>query len=79
MIQLFVILIVLAVIALCELRRREQFRAKYPRISDEEFMEKLPPGTNRDIALKTREIIARQMGVERERIHPETKFTDLID
>ena len=49
----------------------------YPSISDDEFMAKLPPGTDREIALKVRTIVAEQMGVDREKIHPETRFIDL--
>ena len=46
-------------------------------ISDDEFMERLPPGTDREIALRVRAIVAHQTGVKREYIHPGTKFVDL--
>ena len=75
----FIVAVVVA-IAICmvgEIRRAQKIRAKYPPISDEEFMAKLPPGTSRDIAMRVRSIVAEQMGVDRERIHPDTKFTDL--
>ena len=48
-----------------------------PGISDEEFMARLPRGTDREIALKVRTIVAKQTGVKREYILPDTKFVDL--
>lgn len=65
--------------AIFEYRRVRKFRAKYPPISDDEFMARLPPETSRDIALRVRSIVAEQLGVDRERVYPESKFVDLID
>ena len=52
------------------------FEAKFPPISDDEFLARSGPGTNRDVALKVRRIVADQLGVEYERIYPETRFLD---
>jgi len=67
---------VVAIIIVCEFRRAIKYRAKYPPISDDEFMEKLPPGTSRDVAMRVRTIVVKQMGVDRKRIHPDSKFID---
>lgn len=34
------------------------------------------PGTNREIALKVRKIVADQLGVEYERIYPSSSFVN---
>lgn len=54
------------------------FANKYPGLSDDEFMAKLPKGTSRDTALRVRNIIADQMGVPRQHIHPETRFEEFL-
>ena len=46
----------------------------WPPIDDDEFMRRLPPGTDRDVALRTRKIISEQLGIEYHRIHPEQSF-----
>jgi len=52
------------------------FERYFPPISDDEFMAKMPAGTNREIALKVRRIVADQLFVEYERIHPECRFVE---
>ena len=47
-----------------------------PPISDDEFLARCPPGTNRAIALKVRRIVADQLGVDYERIRPESRFVE---
>jgi hypothetical protein len=47
-----------------------------PPITDDEFMARLPAGTNRDIALKVRRIVAAQFNVEYGLITPETSFVN---
>jgi len=74
--------ILIAVISICvagEIKRTRRIRGKHPPISDDEFMERLPPGTSRDTAMRVRTIVAEQFGVERDRVHPESEFTDLIE
>lgn len=73
------VIIAIVSCAIVEYRRMKRFREKYPPISDDEFMAKLPPGTSRDVALRVRDIVSIQLGVDRERIHPDSKFVDLID
>ena len=57
-------------------RRREWIRRRYAPMSDEEFMSKCTPGTDPNVALRVRRIIAERLGVDDERIHPSTRFTD---
>ena len=49
---------------------------KWPPISEDEFMERLPPGTNRSVALRVRTIVAEQLGVEYDQIYPEQNFVN---
>ncbi len=51
---------------------------KWPPISEDEFMRRCPPGTNRERALKVRRIISDQLGIEYERVYPEQRFVDDI-
>jgi hypothetical protein len=57
----------------------QKWEARFPPISDDEFMARLPPGTNREIALKVRRIIADQTAIEYERIHPDSSFVRDLD
>lgn len=54
--------------------QRRSFESKFPPISDNEFVELCGPGTNRDVALRVRRIVADQLGVEYDRIHPSCSF-----
>ena len=56
--------------------RLRSFNARWPPIDDEEFMSRLKPGTSRTTALRTRQIIAEQLGVPYEQIYPEQHFVD---
>lgn len=65
-------------IALCHLLekwRLATFNDRFPPISDDQFMALCPPGTNRNIALRVRRIIADQLGIEYDRIYPTARFT----
>jgi hypothetical protein len=53
-----------------------RFEKRFPPISDDEFMQQCPPGTSRAVALKVRRIVAEQLGIEYERIHPSAHFVD---
>lgn len=57
-------------------RLREE-RGTFALMSDDEFMTNLPPGTSRDVALRVRAIVARNAGVPRENVRPDTKFFEL--
>jgi hypothetical protein len=59
------------------LLERKRFKENYPPISDEEFVKRCKPGTNPEIAIRVRHIIAEQFGIPAEHIHPETEFRDL--
>jgi hypothetical protein len=52
------------------------FREHFPPISDAEFLARCKPGTNPDVALKVRRIVADHFAVEYERIYPDTSFVD---
>ena len=52
------------------------WKDKWPPIDDDEFIARCAPGTNRDIALKVREIISEQLGVDYNRVYPEQRFVE---
>jgi hypothetical protein len=73
----FLAAFVLVVFLICILvgsRNTGEFQLKFPPISDEEFVARCSPGTDPEIALKVRRIVAKQLGVEYERIHPSCHF-----
>lgn len=53
---------------------QEEWKLKWPAISDDEFMAKCGPDIDRETALKVRRIISEQLGIDYERIHPEQTF-----
>jgi hypothetical protein len=57
-------------------RQRESFQQRFPPISDAEFVARCGPNTNPKIALRVRRIVADQLGVEYDRIHPSSRFVD---
>jgi hypothetical protein len=60
-------------------RHAKAFNEKYPPISDEEFLARCTPGTNPYIALKVRRVLSECLGIEYERIYPESRLAeDLI-
>jgi hypothetical protein len=60
-------------------RHAKAFNEKYPPISDEEFLARCTPGTNPCIALRVRRVLSESLGVEYERIYPESRLVeDLI-
>lgn len=77
---LFFILILVAVI--CSLswyldsRRQVEFRKKFPPLTEDEFVERCGPGTDREVALKVRDIIATQLHIPPAEIYPEHRFID---
>ena len=69
--------IIVAAVAYCVIRARYQradFERRFPPISDAEFVARCDPGTNPDIALRVRRIVADQLGVEYERVYPSSSF-----
>lgn len=59
-----------------ELRRIDEFKRRFPPLSDDDFVARCGPNTNRQIALRVRQIVADQLGVEYARIYPESFFVD---
>ncbi len=53
-------------------------REAFPPISDEEFLARCRPGTNPEVALKVRRIVAEHFAIEYERVHPEMRFVEDI-
>ena len=49
---------------------------KWPPIDDDEFMARCTPGTNREVALKVRKIISKQLGIDYNRVYPEQRFVE---
>ncbi|MDA8743306.1 hypothetical protein N9N28_01620 [Rubripirellula amarantea] len=58
------------------IKRDRDFKRRWPAISDDEFVFRCTPGTNRQRALKVRRIISEQLGVPYEHIHPDQSFVD---
>ena len=75
----FAATILLAVGLWVERRKRLRFDHQWPAISDDEFVAACATGTSRDTALRVRRIIAEQLGVPYERIHPDQHFVDDLD
>lgn len=59
-----------------EKRRCEAFVAEFPPISDAEFLARCSPGTNPQVALKVRKIVAENLGVKYECIYPSSRFVE---
>lgn len=57
-------------------RWREQFEKDWPPISDEEFLSLCSPDTPPEIALGVRRIVAENLGVDYERVHPSMYFQE---
>jgi len=70
----FVALIGGALLRLFEACDCEPFKDRWPPIDDDEFMRRCPPGTRREVAIRVRAIVAKQLGVEYERVYPEQNF-----
>ena len=55
---------------------RAEAAARFPPISDAEFVARCAPGTNPDVALKVRRIVADVLCVDYDRIHPSSRFVE---
>ncbi|HEX3152396.1 MAG TPA: hypothetical protein VHR66_30260 [Gemmataceae bacterium] len=76
---IIVIAVVLVLLVVAVLRPQIQwqsFEERFPLMTDAEFVAHCSPGTNPDVALKVRRIIAAHLAVDYERIHPSTRFID---
>ena len=76
-----VLLLVALAAALITCGRHEQtvWHDRWPPISDDEFMARCKPGTSREVALKVRRIVAEQLDIPYERVHPDQHFVDDLD
>lgn len=54
----------------------EGFDNRFPPISDDEFVARCGPGTDRDVALKVRRIVSDQLSLPYDQIHPSASFVD---
>ena len=70
-----VVIAVLLGIALAK-RKRATFAEQFPPLSDAEFMARCTPGTSPEVALRVRRIVADQLAVRYEQIHPSTRFVE---
>jgi hypothetical protein len=59
------------------MRRRTALGEYFPPISDAEFLARCRPGTDPEVALKVRRIVADRLGVPYERVYPSTRFIDI--
>jgi hypothetical protein len=74
---IFVVAIVavgLVAIVVSAIRREREFAKKFPPISDAEFLARCTPGTNPEVALKVRRIVAKSLNIDYERIYPSSRF-----
>lgn len=66
------------VCVLLERRRVVAFEERFPPISDTEFLTRCKPGTNPEIALTVRRIVAEHFAIAYERVHPSMTFIEDI-
>ena len=57
-------------------RARAAFEERFPPISDAEFLALCRPGTDPEVALKVRRMVAEYFDVEYERVHPSMTFVE---
>jgi hypothetical protein len=58
------------------LRQSFEMSKKWPPIDDDEFIRRCHPGVNRDVAIRVRQIVSEQLGVQYECVYPEQNFVD---
>jgi hypothetical protein len=60
------------------MRNRAVLEEYFPAISNAEFLARCRPGTDPEIALKVRRIVADRLGVQYERVYPSSRFLEDI-
>ena len=60
----------------CYLFEEVRFEQRWPVLSDQEFLARCSPGVDPRVALGVRRIVAKQLGVAYERIHPDQSFVN---
>ena len=71
-----IVLLIWCVESRWQMWKKAQFEKRFPPISDAEFMERCPAGTNPAVALKVRRIVANQLNIEYGRIYPSSSFVN---
>ncbi len=66
------------VIYLVILAPSNAFYKQWPAIDDDEFVRRCSPGTDREVALRVRSIIADVSGEDYEHVHPEQRLVDIL-
>jgi hypothetical protein len=68
----------LVIILIGCLRRPERevapFEERFPALSDAEFVARCRPGTDPQVALRVRKVLAESLGVDEERIYPSSRL-----
>jgi hypothetical protein len=70
---------VVVIVCVAEWRTRRRFNERFPPISDAEFLARCKPGTNPEVALKVRRVIADALGIEYDRVHPDARLVADLD
>jgi hypothetical protein len=60
-------------------RWQESFNSRFPAISDAEFIARCSPGTDPEVALRVRRVLAESFNVECERIYPSSRLAADLD
>jgi hypothetical protein len=60
-------------------RTIERFNERFPAISDAVYLARCSPGTDPQIALRVRGILAESLGVEEQRIYPSARLMKDLD
>jgi hypothetical protein len=68
----------IALLVFLAMRSRADFDAKFPPISDAEFLARCSPGVNPEVALKVRRIVAEHFAIEYECVYPSMTFIEDI-
>lgn len=69
---------VVTVLIVIAKRNRAAFKERFPPISDAEFLALCKPGTDPEVALKVRRLVADHFAIEYERVHPPMSFIEDI-
>lgn len=69
-----VVLVLLSAMVYCMRRRQAALEQAFPPISDAEYLALCRPGTNPDVALKVRKVLAEALNVDWERIYPSSRL-----
>ena len=70
------LIIICATGAIVDNLSRVVSKVQFPPISDDEFIARCGPGTNPEVALKVRKIVADRLGVDYERVYPSSRFVE---